>query len=125
MTQNRNAPLNVKEKVLESCILSTVIYNSETWGDANLDDLEKKYRQALKYTLGVRKSVCNEFPYIELDKPTLMSRVHKRQLKFFNDCIRDKDFPMQRFISEKHLTQIVHLSSITNVYEKNIHTQMI
>ena len=71
ITQNRDAPLEVKEKVLESCIISTVLYNCESWGNANLESLEKKYRQALKYMLGVRKSTCNEFPYVELGKPTL------------------------------------------------------
>ena len=57
LTQNRNAPLKVKEKVLESCIVSAVINNCETWGDAQLDDLEKKYRNALKYMLGVNQHV--------------------------------------------------------------------
>ena len=70
LTQNRNAPLEVKEKVLESCILSTVIYNCESWRNANLNNLEIKYRQALKYMLGVRKSTCNDLPYIELGRPT-------------------------------------------------------
>ena len=47
LTQNRNAPLEFKEKVLEACIVSAVITNCESWGDANLDILEKKYRRAL------------------------------------------------------------------------------
>ncbi len=98
LTQNRNAPLKVKEKVLESCIVSAVINNCETWGDAQLDDLEKKYRNALKYMLGVRKSTCNDFVYIELNKPTLKSVVYKRQLKFYNDCLIHRDWPMQRFV---------------------------
>ena len=69
LIQNRNAPLEAKEKVIESCILSTVIYNCESWDNANLDNLEIKYRHALKYMLGVRKSTCNELPYIELGRP--------------------------------------------------------
>ena len=47
LTQNRNAPLSVKENVLDSCVVSTVLYNCETWGDANLEELEKKYTRAL------------------------------------------------------------------------------
>lgn len=103
ITQNRNAPLEVKEKVLESCIISTVLYNCESWGNANLENLEKKYRQALKYMLGVSRYTCNEFPYVELGKPTLKSIVYKRQLKFYKDCIIDKDFPMQRYIIRQAL----------------------
>ena len=98
LTQNPNAPLTVKEKVLDACIVSAVIYNCETWGDAQLDELEKKYRNALKHMLGVRKSTCNEFAYTELNKPTLKSIVYKRQLKFYNDCLINKDWPMQRYI---------------------------
>ena len=52
----------------------------------------------MKYMLGVKSSTCNEFPYIELGKPTLRSLVHRRQLKFFRDCTIHKDWPMQRFI---------------------------
>ena len=98
VTQNKNAPLVVKEKILEACLVSILNNNCETWGDANLDGMEKKYRRAMKYMLGVKSSTCNEFPYIELGKPTLKSLVHRRQLKFFRDCTIHKDWPMQRFI---------------------------
>ena len=121
LTQNRNAPLKVKEKVLESCILSAVIYNCETWGDANLSDLEKKYRRALKYMLGVRKSTCNEYPYIELEKPTLKSLILKRQLKCYNDCMIHKDLPMLRFIIRKAIDAnssfINHYVSLNTKYQ--------
>ena len=119
LTQNRNAPLAVKEKVLDSCILSTVIYNCETWGNANLSHLEKKYRKALKYMLGVRKSTINEFAYIELGRPTLTSMVHARQLKFYQQCL-EKDRPMQQYIIQKALEVnspfIKHYVDLSNKY---------
>ena len=122
LTQNRNAPLSVKENVLDSCVVSTVLYNCETWGDANLEELEKKYRRALKYMLGLRKSTCNEFPYIELEKPSLKAQVYKRQLKFYNDCMINKDLPMQRFIIRKALDTntafIKHYVHLSEKYEK-------
>ena len=62
VTQNQNAPLEVKEKVLESCLASSVLNNCESWGNANLKNLELKYRKALKHMLCVRKTTCNEFP---------------------------------------------------------------
>lgn len=62
------------------CCVSFFPYNCESWGDANLEPLERKYRQALKSMLGVRKSTCNELPYIDLGNPTLKYEVHKRQL---------------------------------------------
>ena len=51
--------------------------------------------------LSIRDTVCNEFPYAELGKPTLTSIVHKRQLSFYNKCIRDDDWPMQWYIIRK------------------------
>ena len=121
LAQNKEAPLPVKEKVLESCILSAVIYNCETWGDANLNELEMKYRDALKRMLGVRKSTCNEFLYVELGKPTLTSIIYRRQLKFYKDCMVNKDLPMQRFIIRKALDSkssfIKHYLSLSRKYE--------
>ena len=51
--------------------------------------------------LGIRNTVCNEFPYVELGKPTLTSVVHKRQLVFYNKCFKENDLPMQRYIIRK------------------------
>ena len=53
--------------------------------------------------LCVRKTCCNEFPYVELGKPTIKSLVFRRQLKFYNNCMADKDFPMQHYIIRKTL----------------------
>merc|ERR1712141_25470 len=64
--------------------------------------LEKKYRKALKYMLGVGKSTINEFPYIELGRPTITSMVKKRQFKFYKQCFK-KDRPMQQYIIRKAL----------------------
>ena len=101
LRENYSAPLSVKEKVLEACVSSAVLYNCETWGDASVVLLEKMYRKALKYMLGVRSQVCNEFAYIELAKPTLKSVIQKRQFIFYKNCICDKDWPLQRYIIRK------------------------
>ena len=103
ITQNQNAPLQVKEKVLDSCLVQAVLNNCESWGNANLKNLELKYRKALKYLLGIRKSTCNEFPYVELARPTLTSLIYKRQLKFYRKCTTGDDLPMQNFIIKQDL----------------------
>ena len=97
LRENYNAPLSVKETVLDAGI-AAVLHNCESWGDANLDALEVLYKKALKYMLGVRKTVCNEFVYIELAKPSLRSLIWKRQYKFFQNCVRDRDWPLMRHI---------------------------
>ena len=89
------------KKGSEACVSSAVLDNCESWGDANIDCLEFLYRKALKYMLGVRNQVCKEFPYIELDKPTLKSIVQQRQYVFYSKCVRDNDWPLQRYIIRK------------------------
>ena len=115
ITQNRNAPLEVKEMVLNSCIVSSVLNNCETWGNASLKNLEAKYRKALKYLLGIRKTCCNEFPYIELGRPTITALVHKRQLNFYRSCKEGNEYPMQQYIINQ---AIIHGCSFINHYIK-------
>ena len=103
LRENYNAPLAVKENVLDACVTSAVLTNCETWGDANVKSLELLYRKSLKYMLGVRKQVCNEFPYIELAKPTLQSMIQRRQYIFYKNCTRDRDWPLQRHIIRQAL----------------------
>lgn len=83
LRKNPNIPMIYKLKVLDACILSSLIYNSETWGPANIEKLELEYRKMLKTTLGVKLSTCNEFPFIELNLPTIKTRIHQKQYKFW------------------------------------------
>ena len=62
--------MHVNVKVLDSCVTSALLYTCESWGNADLKDLETQYRKALKCMLGIRDTVSNESPYIELGKPT-------------------------------------------------------
>ena len=138
LCKNYNAPLYIKEKVLESCVTSALLYNCESWGNANLPGLEIQHRKALKSMLGIRNTVCNEFPYVELGKPMLTSIVHKRQLIFYNKCNRDDDWPMQRYIIRKAIDsnspfikhyidlnrQFKNPNYITDVSLKNMQSQI-
>ena len=98
MHKNYNAPIKVKLKVLNACLYSSVLYNCETWGNVNTNDLEKQYCATLKYILGVRYQCCNEFPYIELGLPTLKSIIQSRQHTFYCNIIQNQDWPLLRYI---------------------------
>ena len=103
LRENYNAPLVAKENALEACVTSAVLNNCEAWGNANISVLEALYHKALKRMLGVRKSVCNELPYVELNRPTLTAIVHKRQYKFYKSCTQDRDWPLLRHIIRQAL----------------------
>lgn len=98
LNKNRNAPMTVKMKVLQSCVCSAVLYNCESWGNANITNLEKKYTTTLKYMLGVRNQTCNEFPYVELGLMQLKTLIKRRQYKFYKNAICEKDWPLLRHI---------------------------
>ena len=85
-------------KVLESCVCSTILYNCESWGNANLTQLEDKYTAIIKYMLGVSKKMCNEFAYIELGIMRLQARVKKRQYRFYKNAVNERDWPLIRHI---------------------------
>ena len=118
---NYNAPLKVKLKVLNSCLYSSVLYNCETWGNVNTKPLEKKYCKTLKYILGVRSQVCNEFAYIELGIPTLQSVILSRQHKFYNNVIKNKDWPLLRYIvNQGRMTQCKFIEHYDSLVESNM-----
>ena len=70
--------------------------------------------------LGVRSQACNEFPYIELAKPTLTSMIHSRQFTFYKNCTVENDWPLQRYIIRKALDSkcpfIRHYVKLSDAY---------
>ena len=53
---NRCAPISITLKVLSSCVLSTLLYNCETFGNKLPKGIEKLYLKLLKCALDVREN---------------------------------------------------------------------
>ena len=81
--KNYLAPLDIKLRVLNTCVTASLLYSCETWGDSQFRHIEVLYRQGLKNALGVRKCVNNEIIYTECDEFPLEVRIVKQQLKFW------------------------------------------
>ena len=77
------APIDIKLKVLDTCVSSALIYACETWGTANVPSLEVSYRLGLKRALSVRESTNTEIVYIEADRYPLLVRMSRQQLNFW------------------------------------------
>ena len=60
LRSNAHAPVDVKLKVLDACLLNSLLYNSETWADTKFPQLETVYRRMLKAILGVSMTTCTE-----------------------------------------------------------------
>ena len=81
--KNHMAPIGIKLKVLDACVTSSLVYACETWGTANVSNLEVAYRFGLKRALSVRENTNTEVIYLESDRYPLAIRVSKQQLKFW------------------------------------------
>ena len=55
-------PFPFKKKIAEACVLSTILYGSETWLTENFNKLENIYHKIIKALLGMRattyKNTC-------------------------------------------------------------------
>ena len=81
---NKIAPVSVKLKVMKSCVMSTLLYNCETFGPYIPEGLEALYYKMLKVALGVRPNCPNMIVMIESGCLPLECIIRSRQWKFFH-----------------------------------------
>ena len=83
---NESISIKIKLQVLYSCMFSSIMYSSETWGDIT-DDLKEEIctieRKALRRVLGVKSGTANDLVYAELQLPDISAVIKDRQFKFF------------------------------------------
>ena len=94
LRENRHAPIYIKIKALESCIMASLLHNCETWANCNIQQLEVKYRRMLKCILGVSQSTCSELLFVELPVLPISIQVKIRQLNFWKkvaSALKDND----------------------------------
>ena len=82
-SRNYLAPLQIKLKVLTSCVASTIIYGCETWGKSIPKGIEQVYRIAIKTALSMRSNTNNEIVYLESGLYPLEATIRRRQLAFW------------------------------------------
>ena len=69
--------------MLEACVLSSLLHNSETFGNIYPTKIEKLYMKLIKSALNVRTSTPNEIILIETGLRPLKATIYGRQLNFF------------------------------------------
>ena len=75
--------LIIKLKVLKACVINSLLYNCETFGNLIPSDLEKTYNKLLRRTLNVRSNTPALTLYVESGFLPIDALIHARQLKFF------------------------------------------
>ena len=120
---NKHAPISIKLKVLSSCVMSTILYNCETFGDKLPGNIEKLYHRLIKCALNVRENTPKEIILIESGCLPLKALVYKRQLKFFRrfrdtlqaNCTRQAVF--RKLIQQNNETNYIrHYQSLDERY---------
>ena len=97
LKSNKLAPLYIKIKVLKACVINSLLYNCETFGDYYPTDLEKIYFKLIKAALQVRNSTPNVLVLIETGLLPLKAIIYRRQLNFFRKFISGLKNTSSRF----------------------------
>ena len=83
---NENTPVDIKLMVLDQCLLTSLLYRAETWGDISFieEDIRKIETAALRRILRIKKTTTTDLVYFELNRADIISRIKDSQFKFFN-----------------------------------------
>ncbi len=81
--KNKDMPFVCKERVLNSCVLSALLYGCESWFSSCTKPLDSLYMSAIKAILGVRQTTTNLLCLVEIGYPSLIAYIKQRQLSFF------------------------------------------
>ena len=77
--------ISVSLLLYQSLFLSTMLFNSQTWSKLRKKDIEQMKNiqlKLLKRIVGVAKSTCNAFLFLELGVLPIEFEIRKRQLMF-------------------------------------------
>ena len=120
LRNNVHAPVPVKLKVLDVCLLMSLLYNSETWADSKFQKLETVYRRMLKSILGVGMTTCTELLYIELGVLSLQTRVLVKQWSFWKKVLEmGRENPIIQVIElarHYNLKEVRHYDNLLEMY---------
>ena len=80
--ENRLAPLMLKIKVLKACVVNSLIYNCETFGNEEPAGLAAMYHKLIRCVFNVRSNTHILLLYTEPGLLPIKALIETRQLKF-------------------------------------------
>jgi hypothetical protein len=94
--KHNDAPYWIKNRVLESCVTSALLYSCESWLSAQMKPIAKVYTSCLKQLLGVRSQTSQDIVYTEAGASGIEAIVMQRQQQFFRKHINAPDRPLTK-----------------------------
>jgi hypothetical protein len=90
VSRNVDVPFWVKKMVLDSALLSAILYGCEGWLISNMDCMNSLYISGVKALLGVRRSTPNDLCLAESGYPPLLGYIKEIQFKFFTNMFQHR-----------------------------------
>ena len=81
--ENKLAPVSVRIKTLKACVMSSLLYNCETFGSKLPKSLETLYNKLIRSALQVRANTPTLLLYIESGLLPIKALIEARQFNFF------------------------------------------
>ena len=118
--RNYLAPLKIKLAVLHSCVMSSLCYGIEVWGDNSTKEHEKVYKMGLKTALSVRFSTCDEIVYTETGTHPIKCIFKKRQIKFWSSLLSSMNVnsPLFNLIQKARDINLPYITYYENLISK-------
>ena len=92
---NKNTPFSIKLLVLDNCVLNSIVYGFEAWGDLSFvaDKLQTIELDLLKSVLCVKKGTATNTVYHELNRGSIVSKLMDRQYAFVKklEVLKEED----------------------------------
>ena len=116
LNRNPDAPFLVKKRVAIACVLTSIVYGSETWFTDNYGKAETLYNKIVKSLLDVRQTTCTDLCFIEADMPSFAALVRERMRKYVQKKLPtlEADHPLQLALN---LCQSVNTKSYRRICE--------
>lgn len=89
--KNCDAPFQVKRKVWQAALLSSIFYSSESWLCHDLRPAEHLYITSLKQMMGVRTTTCTDLVLVEAGEPDACELIRRRQRRFITKLMNRED----------------------------------
>ena len=82
LNRNPDLPFSMKKRVADACVLSSLLYGSETWLCNSYGKLKSLYMNIIKLLLKVRKTTCNDLCLIESGMPDIETIITERRSSY-------------------------------------------
>ena len=115
-------PITVKKKVLQSCIVSSLLYAAETWSYSKFQKVETVYRKGIKICMKMKANTPNEIVYVESGCNPLNAVIFKRQYNFWDKILeeveRDPDSPIVAVYKNAIRIKLPFIMHYINLHQK-------